>query len=416
MLLRKEVNDPRLKDVVITDVITSRDLSSAKVYFSAAEDAQKEVAKLLKNASGFFRTRLSKVLDLRHTPTLSFIYDTAPNTGANIEDLLSKLQFLLKMSRRNKKGRDINGVILLDKSTGASSNFVLQQVKRLFFAKKAGHTGSLDPLASGLLPICLGQATKVAQFLLDDDKRYFVRGKLGQVSDTGDAEGLVTEFGSADEVDESSVAEVLPQFLGNIKQVPPMYSALKRDGKPLYELARQGIEVEREARPVTIHEINFIGLNNDVMSLDVACSKGTYIRTLVEDIGKVLGCGAHVIELRRTGFAHFDLTDSITFEQLEALKSEDFEALDAQIFDADTMLPNLESVFLSAEQSSDVKLGRKVRHGNFVEVQKLKLFDENQEFIGIGESNLEGEVLPKRLFVQAIKKKVANEKTIDYLF
>ena len=416
MLLRKEVNDPRLKDVVITDVITSRDLSSAKVYFSAAEDVQKEVAKLLKNASGFFRTRLSKVLDLRHTPTLSFIYDTAPNTGANIEDLLSKLQFLLKMSRRNKKGRDINGVILLDKSTGASSNFVLQQVKRLFFAKKAGHTGSLDPLASGLLPICLGQATKVAQFLLDDDKRYFVRGKLGQVSDTGDAEGLVTEFGSADEVDESSVAEVLPQFLGNIKQVPPMYSALKRDGKPLYELARQGIEVEREARPVTIHEINFIGLNNDVMSLDVACSKGTYIRTLVEDIGKVLGCGAHVIELRRTGFAHFDLTDSITFEQLEALKSEDFEALDAQIFDADTMLPNLESVFLSAEQSSDVKLGRKVRHGNFVEVQKLKLFDENQEFIGIGESNLEGEVLPKRLFVQAIKKKVANEKTIDYLF
>jgi len=303
------------------------------------------------------------------------------------------------MSRRNKKGRDINGVILLDKSTGASSNFVLQQVKRLFFAKKAGHTGSLDPLASGLLPICLGQATKVAQFLLDDDKRYFVRGKLGQVSDTGDAEGLVTEFGSADEVDESSVAEVLPQFLGNIKQVPPMYSALKRDGKPLYELARQGIEVEREARPVTIHEINFIGLNNDVMSLDVACSKGTYIRTLVEDIGKVLGCGAHVIELRRTGFAHFDLTDSITFEQLEALKSEDFEALDAQIFDADTMLPNLESVFLSAEQSSDVKLGRKVQHGNFVEVQKLKLFDENQEFIGIGESNLEGEVLPKRLFV-----------------
>ena len=303
------------------------------------------------------------------------------------------------MSRRNKKGRDINGVILLDKATGASSNFVLQQVKRLFFAKKAGHTGSLDPLASGLLPICLGQATKVAQFLLNDDKRYFVRGKLGQVSDTGDAEGKITDFGPIESVNEISIANALQEFLGNIKQVPPMYSALKRDGKPLYELARQGIEVERKARPVTIHEINFLGLEGDVLSLDVACSKGTYIRTLVEDIGKVLGCGAHVIELRRTGFAHFDLTDSITFEQLQALKSDAFEALDALILGADTMLPNFDSVFLSAEQTSDIKLGRKIRYGDYTEVQKLKLFDENQQFLGIGESNLEGEVLPKRLFV-----------------
>jgi len=303
------------------------------------------------------------------------------------------------MSRRNRKGRDINGVILLDKASGNSSNFALQQVKRLFFAKKAGHTGSLDPLASGLLPICLGQATKVAQFLLDDDKRYFVRGKLGQVSDTGDAEGEITDFGPTEGINELSVANVLPEFLGNIKQVPPMYSALKRDGKPLYELARQGIEVEREARPVTIHEVNFLGLKDGVLSLDVACSKGTYIRTLVEDIGKVLGCGAHVIELRRTGFAHFDLTHSVTFEQLEALKSDDFEALDALILGADTMLPNFASVLLNAEQTNDIKLGRKIQYGDYTEVQKLKLFDENQQFLGIGESSLEGEVLPKRLFV-----------------
>ena len=303
------------------------------------------------------------------------------------------------MSRRNKKGRDINGVILLDKATGASSNFVLQQVKRLFFAKKAGHTGSLDPLASGLLPICLGQATKVAQFLLNDDKRYFVRGKLGQVSDTGDAEGKITDFGPIESVNAISIANALQEFLGNIKQVPPMYSALKRDGKPLYELARQGIEVERKARPVTIHEINFLGLEGDVLSLDVACSKGTYIRTLVEDIGKVLGCGAHVIELRRTGFAHFDLTDSISFEQLEALKDDDFEALDALILGADTMLPNFDSVLLNAEQTNDIKLGRKIQYGDYTEVQKLKLFDENQQFLGIGESSLEGEVLPKSLFV-----------------
>jgi len=300
---------------------------------------------------------------------------------------------------KRSRGRDINGVILLDKATGISSNFALQQVKRLFFAKKAGHTGSLDPLASGLLPICLGQATKVAQFLLDDNKRYFVRGKLGQISDTGDAEGKISSFGPTEGINEPSVAQVLPEFLGNIKQVPPMYSALKRDGKPLYELARQGIEVEREARSVTIHEINFLGLEGDVLSLDIACSKGTYIRTLVEDIGKVLGCGAHVIELRRTGFAHFDLTDSISFEQLEALKDDDFEALDALILGADTMLPNFDSVLLNAEQTSDIKLGRKIQYGDYTEVQKLKLFDENQQFLGIGESSLEGEVLPKRLFV-----------------
>ena len=300
---------------------------------------------------------------------------------------------------KRSRGRDINGVILLDKATGISSNFALQQVKRLFFAKKAGHTGSLDPLASGLLPICLGQATKVAQFLLDDNKRYFVRGKLGQISDTGDAEGKISSFGPTEGINEPSVAQVLPEFLGNIKQVPPMYSALKRDGKPLYELARQGIEVEREARPVTIHEINFLGLVNGILSLDVACSKGTYIRTLVEDIGKMLGCGAHVIELRRTGFAHFDLTHSITFEQLEAIKSDNFEALDALILGADTMLPNFDSVFLSAEQMNDIKLGRKIQYKGYAQVQKLRLFDEKHQFIGIGESNLEGEVLPKRLFV-----------------
>ena len=300
---------------------------------------------------------------------------------------------------KRSRGRDINGVILLDKATGISSNFALQQVKRLFFAKKAGHTGSLDPLASGLLPICLGQATKVAQFLLDDNKRYFVRGKLGQISDTGDAEGKISSFGPTEGINEPSVAQVLPEFLGNIKQVPPMYSALKRDGKPLYELARQGIEVEREARPVTIHEINFLGLENGILSLDVACSKGTYIRTLVEDIGKMLGCGAHVIELRRTGFAHFDLTHSITFEQLEAIKNDNFEALDALILGADTMLPNFDSVFLSAEQMNDIKLGRKIQYKGYAQVQKLRLFDEKHQFIGIGESNLEGEVLPKRLFV-----------------
>ena len=303
------------------------------------------------------------------------------------------------MSKRNQKGRDINGVVLLDKASGGTSNHVLQQVKRLFGANKAGHTGSLDPIASGLLPICLGQATKVAQFLLDDDKRYFVRAKLGQISSTGDSEGKVVNFGSTQSIDESSIRVILSQFIGNINQVPPMYSALKRNGIPLYKLARKGIEIERSPRAVTIHEINFLDLDDEVVSLDISCSKGTYIRTLVEDIGKSLGCGAHVVELRRTGFAHFDLSESKTYEQLSKLKELNLESLDSVILRADEMLPNLESVYFDSEQTSDIRLGKKIEYLGFSASQKLKLYDHNEQFIGIGESNLMSEVLPKRLFV-----------------
>ena len=285
------------------------------------------------------------------------------------------------------------------RTSGSSSNHVLQQVKRLFGANKAGHTGSLDPLASGLLPICLGQATKVAQFLLDDDKRYFVRAKLGQVSSTGDSEGKVVNFGPTQGIDESSIRAILLKFIGDINQVPPMYSALKRNGTPLYKLARKGIEIERSPRPVTIHEINFLDLDDAVVSLEVFCSKGTYIRTLVEDIGKSLGCGGHVVELRRTGFAHFDLSESKTYEQLSKLKEQNLESLDSVILGADEMIPNLESVYLDSEQTSDIRLGKKIEYLGFSSSQKLKLYDHNEQFIGIGESNLMSEILPKRLFV-----------------
>ena len=303
------------------------------------------------------------------------------------------------MSKRYKKGRDINGVVLLDKASGGSSNAVLQQVKRLFGANKAGHTGSLDPLASGLLPICLGQATKVAQFLLDDDKRYFVRAKLGQISSTGDSEGKIVNFGSTQGINESSIRSVLLQFIGNVNQVPPMYSALKRNGTPLYKLARKGIEIERSPRPVTIHEINFLDLEEAVASLEVFCSKGTYIRTLVEDIGKSLGCGGHVVELRRTGFAHLDLSGSKTYEQLSKLKEQNIESLDSVILSADKMLPNLESVYLDSEQTRDIRLGKKIKYLGFSASHKLKLYDHNKQFLGIGESNPMSEILPKRLFV-----------------
>ena len=303
------------------------------------------------------------------------------------------------MSKRNQQVRDINGVVLLDKASGSSSNHVLQQVKRLFGANKAGHTGSLDPLASGLLPICLGQATKVAQFLLDGDKRYFVRAKFGQVSSTGDSEGKIVNFGSTQGIDESSIRAILLKFIGDINQVPPMYSALKHKGIPLYKLARKGIEIERSSRPVTIHEINFLNLDDAVVSLEVSCSKGTYIRTLVEDIGKSLGCGGHVVELRRTGFAHLDLSGSKTYEQLSKLKEQNLESLDSVILSADEMLPNLKSVYLDSEQTRDIKLGMKIEYLGFSNSHKLKLYDHNKQFLGIGESNLMSEILPKRLFV-----------------
>ena len=303
------------------------------------------------------------------------------------------------MSKRNQQVRDINGVVLLDKASGSSSNHVLQQVKRLFGANKAGHTGSLDPLASGLLPICLGQATKVAQFLLDGDKRYFVRAKFGQVSSTGDSEGKIVNFGSTQGIDESSIRAILLKFIGDINQVPPMYSALKHKGIPLYKLARKGIEIERSSRPVTIHEINFLNLDDAVVSLEVSCSKGTYIRTLVEDIGKSLGCGGHVVELRRTGFAHLDLSGSKTYEQLSKLKEQNLESLDSVILSADEMLPNLKSVYLDSDQTRDIKLGKKIEYLGFSNSQKLKLYDHNKQFLGIGESNLMSEILPKRLFV-----------------
>ena len=303
------------------------------------------------------------------------------------------------MSKRNQQVRDISGVVLLDKASGSSSNFALQQVKRLFSAKKAGHTGSLDPLASGLLPICLGQATKVAQFLLDDDKRYFVRAKLGKVSSTGDSEGKIVNFGSTKGIDESSIKTILSQFIGDINQVPPMYSALKRNGTPLYKLARKGIEIERSPRSVTVHKINFLGFDNGVLSMEVFCSKGTYIRTLVEDIGKSLGSGGYVVELRRIGFAHLDLSVSKTYEQLSKLKEQNLESLDAVVLSADEILPNLQSVYLDSEQTRDIRLGKKIKYLGFSTSHKLKLYDHNKQFLGIGESNLMSEILPKRLFI-----------------
>ena len=300
------------------------------------------------------------------------------------------------MPKRNKKGRDIDGVLILDKAPGQSSNHALQEIKRLFGANKAGHTGSLDPLASGLLPICLGQSTKVAQFLLDDDKRYFVKGKLGEISDTGDSDGEISMYKSTKGVDEAAVKETLKRYTGVISQIPPMYSALKKNGIPLYKLARKGIEIERQPREVSIYEIKFISLEDDIVSLEVSCSKGTYIRTLIEDIGRDLNCGGHVVELRRIGFAHLNIAQSRSFEELKKMS---LDELDKLLLGSDEMLPSLKSIYLDYDQSNNIKFGRKIKCNELSAPQKVKLYDFEKNFIGIGEGNTLSELAPKRLFV-----------------
>ncbi len=228
---------------------------------------------------------------------------------------------------KKKSYRHLSGVFLLNKPLGLSSNTALQKVRRLFNAQKAGHTGALDPLATGLLPICLGEATKFSHYLLDSTKRYQTTVKLGQTTTTGDVEGDVVLQREVPVLTAELIEQVLQRFRGEIQQVPPMYSALKRDGRPLYELARQGIEIEREARPVTIYELNLIDFTPDSLVLEVTCSKGTYIRVLGEDIGEALGCGGHLTHLHRTQTGHFEIIPSYTIEYLETLTEAERDAL-----------------------------------------------------------------------------------------
>lgn len=223
--------------------------------------------------------------------------------------------------------RHLSGVFLLNKPLGLSSNSALQKVRRLFNAQKAGHTGALDPLATGLLPICLGEATKFSHYLLDSTKRYQTTVKLGQTTATGDVEGEILQQRDVLALTEANIEQVLEQFRGDIKQVPPMYSALKREGRPLYELARKGIEIEREARPVTIFELRLVSFTEDSLTLDVTCSKGTYIRVLGEDIGEALGCGGHLTKLHRVQTGHFEIDPNYTIEYLESLSLEQRDAL-----------------------------------------------------------------------------------------
>jgi tRNA pseudouridine55 synthase len=251
------------------------------------------------------------------------------------------------VGRRTRKGRRVDGILLLDKPLGVSSNHALQRVKRLFNAQKAGHTGNLDPLATGVLPICLGEATKVSAFLLDADKRYLGKVKLGVRTRTADAEGEVIETREVGELDEARVRAVLQRFLGEIEQVPPMHSAIKVDGQPLYKLAHQGLEVERKPRRVTIYSLDLLSIAGDILEIDVRCSKGTYIRTLAEDIGEALGCGAHLAGLVRTEAGPFRLEEAVDMPSLEHLAEEGHQVLDGLLQPVEGALEDWPDVTLS---------------------------------------------------------------------
>lgn len=302
------------------------------------------------------------------------------------------------MSRPRKKGRDVHGVFLLDKPQGMSSNDILQKVKRLFQANKAGHTGALDPLATGMLPICLGEATKFSQFLLDSDKRYQVTAKLGERTDTSDAEGQVVEARAVN-VGEAEIIAALDQFRGDILQVPTMFSALKHNGKPLYEYARQGITVEREARSITIFELRFIEYSAPYLTLEVHCSKGTYIRTLVDDLGEVLGCGAHVTVLRRLAVANYPIEAMMSYEDLQNLsENQPLEALDQHLLPLDTAVESLPKINLTAEQTKAVGFGQRVKFENINQTYgQVRLFSENGQFLGVAEITNDNVIRPSRM-------------------
>lgn len=311
------------------------------------------------------------------------------------------------MSRPRRRGRDIHGVLLLDKPQGLSSNDALQKVKRIYNANRAGHTGALDPLATGMLPICLGEATKFSQYLLDSDKRYRVIAHLGQRTDTSDADGQIVQERPVN-FTQAQLDTALDTFRGNIQQVPSMYSALKYQGKKLYEYARQGIEVPREARSITVYELQFIRWEGDELELEIHCSKGTYIRTITDDLGELLGCGAHVIYLRRLQVAKYPIARMITLEQLNALVEQaqeqsiaPSELLDPLLMPMDSPAEDFPEVNLLPAVAGYVKQGQPVQAAGAPASGLVRITEgEERKFIGIGEIADDGRVAPRRLVVE----------------
>ena len=301
------------------------------------------------------------------------------------------------MAQTKQSKRRVDGILVLDKPRGMTSNAALQKVRWLLAARKGGHTGSLDPLATGVLPLCFGEATKFSSHLLDADKSYLVEAQLGVTTSTGDAEGEVVErravnLGAAD------IEAVLSRFRGDIEQIPPMYSALKRDGQPLYKLARAGQVVEREPRSVTIGNLQLLELAGDRACFTVSCSKGTYIRTLVEDIGRVLGCGAHVSALRRTQAGAFIEQQAISLDTLLAGHEQGgSQALDVFLLPVDQGLAGWPQLQLSEHSAYYWRRGQPVRVPKAPSQGLIRVRDAHGQFLGIGEIDDDGQVAPRRL-------------------
>ena len=297
---------------------------------------------------------------------------------------------------RTRSGRDVNGILLLDKPPGLTSNAALQQAKRAFKAKKAGHTGSLDPIATGLLPLCFGEATKVSSFFLGADKRYRSVFTLGSATDTGDSEGQETFSGSTDVSDEA-IEAALDEFRGEIEQVPPMYSAVKFQGQPLYKLARQGIEVERKPRLVTVLDVSFERLDESRVQVDLHCTSGFYVRSLAHELGERLGCGAHVSSLSRTGVAEFYTGRCHPARATDAGRQYR-KKLDQLLIAMDVGLKHLPGITLSDDAAYYLCRGQPVKAAELPNEGWVRLYADEVGFLGLGEVLDGGRVAPKRLF------------------
>lgn len=304
------------------------------------------------------------------------------------------------MGRRRRKGRNIHGILLLNKPQGISSNKALQQVKHLFNAAKAGHTGALDPLATGMLPICFGEATKFSQFLLESDKGYHVIAKLGIRTDSSDSTGEIVETKPVN-VTKKQLLKALNQFAGETKQIPSMFSALKYNGQPLYKLARQGIEVEREARDICVYNLELIRFEDDEVEFSLACSKGTYIRTIVDDLGQILGCGAHVSMLHRSFVADYPVDSMVELQQLEEEHKNNL-SLDHHLLPMDSPLMHFDEACLDIDSAHFFMHGQAITFPNLTEGDLMRVYDEANDFIGIAEVDKELMLAPKRLVVKEL--------------
>ncbi len=436
------LRDPRLAGVQFTHVRFSRDLSVCRVWYVPGPSGPGATAASLRSASGYIRRRLGESFGLRRQPELRFVLDDSQTRGDALTELIedsvrkdarARGQRAPTPAKRPESGqgcararaapggtarsgttgglsgapmnpsgasrskRDVSGVLLLDKPQGLTSNQAVQRVKRLFAARKAGHTGSLDPIATGMLPLCLGEATKLSAYLLKADKRYRVTARIGCKTDTGDATGATVLERPPWRLDRTELEAVLERFTGEVEQVPPMYSALKHKGQRLYKLAREGRTVERAPRRVWIRSLEIEEYSPSAPVFSVSCGSGVYVRTLIEDLAESLGALACVSALRRLGVAPFGEAAMVTMEGLEAAAAKGYPALDAMLLPADAAVGELPAVHLSASESFYVQHGNPVAAARGARPGVVRLYIGRQQFIGIGEVTLDGQVAPRRL-------------------